>query len=223
LVESIDDLRATNPATFPALYDELANDFAGHGYDLKHLLRTLCNSRAYQLACDTRPARDADGEFVTHRRPRAMPAEVFLDAVSQATGMPEAFDKMPAGTRAIALPDPAVASYFLDSFGRPKRLTACECERGVRPDLTQVLHLMNGETLQKKVAAEQGRVATLLAAKRPDDEVIDDLYMATLTRRPTDAERQAVRTRVAASPSRREGYEDLLWALLNTAEFMFNH
>lgn len=222
LVESIDDLRATNPATFPALFDELAKDFTTHGYDLKHLLRTLCNSRAYQLACEVRPAHDVDGEFATHRRPRPMPAEVVLDAVCAATGVPETFDKMPVGTRAIALPDPAVISYFLDSFGRPKRLTACECERGGRPDLTQVLHLMNGETLQKKVSAEPGRLAKLLAAKKTDDEIVDELYLATLSRRPTDAERTAVRPKIAAAPSRREGYEDLLWALLNTAEFVFN-
>lgn len=223
LVESVDDQRATNPATFPALFDELAADFAGHGYDLKHLLRTLCNSRAYQLAGEVRPARDADGEFASHCRPRPMPAEVVLDAVCEATGVPEAFDKMPLGTRAISLPDPAVLSYFLDSFGRPKRLTACECERSGRPDLTQVLHLMNGDTLHKKVSAEQGRVSKLLAAKRTDDDIIDELYMATLARRPTAAERAAILPKVTAAPSRREGYEDLLWALLNTAEFVLNH
>lgn len=223
LVESIDDLRATNPAAFPALLDALARDFADHGYDLKLLLRTICRSRAYQLACDLNPARDIDGEFVTHRRPRPMPAEVVLDAVSAATGVPEAFDRLPVGTRAIALPDPAVLSYFLDSFGRPKRLTACECERAARPDLTRVLHLMNGDTLQKKVAGDQGRVAKLLAAKKPADDAIEELYLATLSRRPTDAERTAVRPKLAEAPSVREGYEDLLWALLNSAEFVFNH
>ncbi len=222
LVESLDDIRATNPATFPALLDALAADFAKSNYDLKHLLRTVCNSRAYQLACDLKPARDADGEFVTHRRPRPMPAEALLDAVCDAPGVPEMFEKMPPGTRAIALPDPAVTSYFLDVFGRPRRISACECERGGRPDLTQVLHLMNGDALNKKITSEQGRIAKALAAKKTDDEVIEELYLATFSRKPTDADRKLVKAHLASAPSRREGLEDLLWALLNSAEFVFN-
>lgn len=222
LVEALDDLRATNPATFPVLHDALAKDFTDRGYDLKHLLRTICNSRAYQLACELKPERDADGIFVTHRRPRPVSAEVLLDALSDATGSPEAFDKMPLGTRAISLPDPSVSSYFLDAFGRPRRLTACECERGGRPDLTQVLHLMNGEALNAKIAAPQGRISKLLAAKKSEDAIVDELFLATFARKPTDAERKLVRAKIADSPSPREGLEDLLWALLNSAEFVFN-
>jgi hypothetical protein len=222
LVESLDDLRATNPATFPALLDALAKDFAEHSYDLKHLLRTICNSRGYQLACELHPERDTDGVFITHRRPRPMPAEVLLDAVCDATGAPEAFDKMPLGTRAISLPDSAVVSYFLDAFGRPRRLSACECERSGRPDLTQVLHLMNGDALNAKIASKQGRIEKLLAAKKSEDEMIEELYLATFSRKPTDAERKLVRAKIADAPSQREGLEDLLWALLNSAEFVFN-
>jgi hypothetical protein len=222
LVEALDDQRATNPATFPTLLDSLAKDFADNGYDIKHLLRTICNSRAYQLACELKPERDTDGAFVTHRRPRSMPAEVLLDAVCDATGVPEAFDKLPLGTRAIALPDPSVSSYFLDAFGRPRRLSACECERDGRPDLTQVLHLMNGEALNKKIASDQGRIAKALAAKKTEDEIIEELYLATFSRKPTDADRKRVKAHIAEAPSKREGLEDLLWALLNSAEFVFN-
>jgi hypothetical protein len=223
LVESLDDQRATNPATFPALLDALAKDFTDHGYDLKHLLRTICNSRAYQLACELKPERDADGAFVTHQRPRPVPAEALLDAVCAATGVPEAFDKLPLGTRAISLPDPSVVSYFLDAFGRPKRLNACECERGGRPDLTQVLHLMNGDALNAKIASKHGRIEKLLAAKKSEDEIVEELYLATFSRKPTDAERKLVRAKIADAPSQREGLEDLLWALLNSAEFASNH
>ncbi|MFO0806916.1 MAG: DUF1549 and DUF1553 domain-containing protein [Gemmataceae bacterium] len=223
LVDPVDDLRATNPATFPALLDALTKDFTDHDFDLKHLLRMIANSRAYQLAGEVNPVRDADGEFVTHRRPKALPAEVMLDAVCAATGVPEAFEKMPLGTRAISLPDPAVASYFLDAFGRPKRVSACECERPAKADLAQILHLMNGEALQKKLASDTGRIGKLIATKATDAAIIDELYLATLSRKPTISESKQVLAKVAAAPTRREGFEDLLWALLNCPEFGFNH
>ena len=223
LVDPIDDLRATNPATFPALLDAITKEFIDHNFDLKHLVRTIANSRAYQLAAEVNPARDAEAEFVTHRKPRALSAEVMLDAVCAASGVPEAFDKMPLGTRAISLPDPAVASYFLDVFSRPKRQTACECERPSKADLASVLHLMNGEALQKKLAADTGRIGKLIAAKAVDAAVVEELYLATLSRKPTDAELRAVLMKIAPAPNRREGFEDLLWALLNCPEFAFNH
>src|SRR5204863_2210941 len=140
LVEPVDDLRASNPASHPGLLDALAKDFADNGHDLKRLLRTLCNSRSYQLASELAPKRDVDGAFFTHRQPRRLPAEVLLDAINQAAGTVEAFANLPSGTRAIALPDPAVVSQFLDAFGRPKRSNSCECERLNGPDLAQVLH-----------------------------------------------------------------------------------
>jgi len=223
LVDPIDDLRATNPATFPSLLDALAKDFADHGHDLKRLLRTIANSRAYQLASEVHPVRDVEAEFVTHRRPRALSAEVMLDAVCAATGVPEAFDKMPLGTRAIALPDPAVASYFLDAFGRPKRQTACECERPAKADLTQILHLMNGEALHKKLSADSGRIGKLIVAKATDAAIVDEFYLATLGRPPTSVERARVLEKLDSAPTRREGLEDLLWALINCPEFGFNH
>lgn len=222
LVESIDDLRATNPATFPALLDALAKDFTEHKYDLKHLLRTICNSRAYQLACELKFGGEMD-EFVTRRLPRPMIAEVLLDAISDATGVPEVFEKMPPGTRAISLPDPAVSSAFLEIFGRPQRKSPCECERGGRPDLTQVLHLLNGDALNKKIASPEGRIAKLLKAKKSEDEIIEELFLVTYSRKPTDTERKRVREHIANAPSQCEGLEDLLWALLNGAEFVFNH
>jgi hypothetical protein len=223
LVEPIDDLRATNPASHPALLDALARDFADNGYDLKRLLRTLCRSQTYQRAAELAPQRDVEGMFFTHHRPRRLPAEVLLDAINQAAGTDEAFAGMPAGTRAIALPDPAVDSSFLTTFGRPRRTSTCECERGSRPDLGQALHLANSEKLHQKVTSPQGRVARLLVAKRADAEIIEELYLATLSRLPTAEERARVHKLLASASSRQEGLEDLLWALLNTAEFSFNH
>jgi hypothetical protein len=127
LVEPIDDLRATNPPSNPALLDALAKDLTDHHFDVKHLLRTIANSRVYQLAAEITPQRDADGALFTHRVPRPLPAEVLLDAVNQAAGTTEKFTGVPAGTRAIQLPDPAVPSYFLTTFGRPLRNNPCEC------------------------------------------------------------------------------------------------
>jgi hypothetical protein len=223
LVESIDDQRATNPPSHPELLDALTKDFIAHGHDFKHLLRTLCNSRAYQLASEVKPARDVDGMFFTHRQPRRLGAEVLLDAINQAVEAEESFKGMPAGTRAISPPDPSIDSRFLDTFGRPKRTTTCECERDGRPDLNQVLHLANSLKLHEKVSAETGRVARLLKTVKSDAEIVDELYLATLSRLPSAAERETVQRLVARAPSRREGYEDLMWTLLNLGEFGFNH
>ena len=223
LVDPIDDLRGSNPASHPALLDALAKEFTEHQFDLKHLLRTLCNSSAYQLASETAPKRDADGTFFTHYRPRRLPAEVLLDAVNQAAGTSEDFAGLPPGTRALSLPDPAVASPFLDTFGRPKRSSNCECERSAGPDLAQVLHLVNSARLHNKVIAPKGRVAQLLATITKDRAIVEELYLATLSRRPTAEEHETVRKLLADAPSRKEGFEDLLWTLLNLAEFAVNH
>jgi hypothetical protein len=179
------------------------------------------------------PQRDADGMFFTHRRPRRLPAEVLLDAINQAAGTQETFDEggrsrfgiaaVPPGTRAIALPDPTVASYFLDTFGRPKRTSTCECERSSQPDLSQVLHLINNDRIHDKVIANGSRVARLLKAKKTDADIVEELYLATLSRLPSARERDQVRELLAEAPSRKEGLEDLLWALLNMAEFACNH
>jgi hypothetical protein len=253
LVEPLDDHRATNPASNPALLDALASDFTAHHFDVKHLLRTICNSRVYQLASEfdvvrrgspdpavprhsgdlrsaeglgqeTKPQPpDAEGYFYTHCVARRIPAEVLLDAVNQATESREAFAGLPAGTRAISLPDPAVPSYFLTAFGRPLRNSPCECARTSQPDLTQALHLVNSPAIHQKVVAETGRVARLLKASRPDADLIEELYLSTLARLPTPAERQTITELLAEAPSKKEGFEDLLWTLLNSSEFVFNH
>lgn len=222
IVDPIDDLRPTNPPVFPALLDALAADFVEHGYDLKHLLRTICNSRAYQLASDLAPEQDAEGRFFKHRAPRRLPAEVLLDAINQVAQAEEKFEGMPPGTRAIALPDSSYVSYFLDAFGRPQRTGTCECDRKNRPDLRQALHLTNGEAIHAKVTAKGARVGQLLATRK-DPAIVEEMYLATLSRMPTDTERESVRRLIAAAPSRKEGFEDLLWTLLNCAEFSFNH
>lgn len=223
LVEPVDDLRGTNPASMPALFDALARDFTEHHYDAKHLLRTICNSRVYQLAAELNPQRDLDGQLFTHRVPRRMSAEVLLDAINQVTGTAETFAGQPPGTRAIALPDPTIVSHFLATFGRPLRNNPCDCARGFTPDLSQVLHLANSPELHAKLISPTGRLAVGLQAGRSDDDLVDELYLSALGRHPADGERQAVKESLAEGASREEAWQDVLWALINSSEFVFNH
>lgn len=223
LVDPVDDLRATNPAAMPAVLDRLAREFSDHKFDAKHLLRVICNSRVYQLASELQPSRDPDGQLCTHRVPRRFTAEVLLDAVSQITGVPEAFDGQPPGTRAIALADPSFPSMFLTTFGRPLRNNACDCARGGNPDLSQALHLVNSATLHQKVISDNGRLAALLKANKPEPEILEELYLAALSRRPRADELADIEQLLRETPTRAEGLQDLLWTLLNSSEFVFNH
>ncbi len=223
LVEPIDDLRATNPASHPELLNALASDFIEHGYDFKHLLRTICNSRVYQLATNLNPERDRNGMFFSFHLPRRLPAEVLLDAINQATGSTEGFPNLPVGTRAIELPDSTIASYFLETFGRPKRTGTCECERVTSADLNQSLHLANGEAIHQKVTAKEGRLAKLRAVQTSDSDLITELYLATLSRLPTESEFAATQKHVTVATNRSEAFEDLLWTLLNFSEFSYQH
>ncbi|HZL90759.1 MAG TPA: DUF1549 domain-containing protein [Pirellulaceae bacterium] len=223
LVHPIDDLSTSNPPVFPSVLDSLTADFVAHKYDLKHLLRTIARSRVYQLAGDIEPAIDAEGKYFTRRIPFRLPAEVLLDAVNQAAGTIESFANLPEGMRAITLPDSSVDSYFLTTFGRPRRTSTCECDRMSRLDLSQVLHLANGEAIHGKVTAAGGRVARLLEAKSDDATVIEQFYLATLSRMPTMGERDIAGRFIASAPSRKEAVEDLLWTLLNCSEFVMNH
>lgn len=223
LVEPVDDQRATNPPSNPALLEALSRDFADHGFDVKRLLRTICNSRVYQLGVELAPDRDVDGRLFTHRVPRRLTAEVLLDAVCSVTGAGESFAGTPQGTRAISLPDPAAPSDFLETFGRPQRNSACECARDSAPDLLQALHLLNNATLNAKLADQHGRIADLIARSATDQEMADDLYLAAYSRFPTDEERKTLADLLAGMPSRAEAWQDVLWTLINSPEFAFNH
>jgi hypothetical protein len=223
LVEPVDDLRATNPASMPRLLDALAKELADHRFDAKHLLKTICHSRVYQLAPEPDTACDGDGMLATHRVPRRLSAEVLLDAINQVTGTVESFAGQPPGTRAIALPDPTIPSLFLTTFGKPARNSPCDCSRGVTTDLSQALHLANSTALHEKIIAPEGRLSVAIKADRTDEEIIEELYLAALSRRPNASERQTVRDILAASGNREEAWQDILWALLNSSEFVFGH
>ena len=223
IVEPVDDLRATNPPSNAALLDALARDFTDHKFDVKHLLRTICRSRTYQLAAERAPSRDHDGSLFTHRTLKRLSAEVLLDGVNQVCETSETFAGLPVGTRAISLPDPTTASYFLATFGKPLRTTACECGRMAGPDLSQALHLANSTALQGKLGSPQGRIARLIKEGKPDSDIAEEIYLAAFGRQPSEQERAIVQESLRDAPSRQEGWEDVLWSILNSSEFVFQH
>ncbi|MBI3862401.1 MAG: DUF1553 domain-containing protein, partial [Planctomycetia bacterium] len=224
LVEPIDDLRATNPPTNEPLMEALAAHLRDVKYDLKAFTRTLLASRAYQLGPMTNPSNAADRQHFSHALPKALPAEVLLDAVCQATGVPEKFNGWPAGTRSIAIWDNRMPSYFFRIFGRPVRATVCECERSNEPSISQALHLLNSREINEKIASRDGTARRLADTSLSTDDLIDEIYLGTLSRFPA-AEERALTKDAFSSPgaTRRQAIEDILWSVLNTKEFLYNH
>jgi hypothetical protein len=237
LVEPEDDLRDTNPPTNPDLFEALAKSFTESGYDLKALVRTLTQSHAYQLSSTPNPYNAVDRQAYSHYYPRRMTAEVMLDSIDMVTGSKTDFADLPAGTRAISLPDNSYnrASPFLKVFGRPEGASVCECERVQSASLAQSLHLMNAADVKAKLSANGGRAEALSKAEMPEPKRIRELYLAAFSREPTADEVRISenhvskpRTDAAGKPldsqrAKRNGYEDLVWALLNTKEFLYNH
>ncbi len=223
LVDPVDDLRSTNPASNPELLDALAATFVEQKYDLRQLLRLILNSRVYQRSATPRPENLEQVRFSTHYNARRLSAEVLLDAIDFASGTHEKFPGMPVGTRAVDLPDSNFESYFLDTLGRPQRLTFCACERTAQPNLAQVLHLANGDLLQRKLSDPAGRIDSLLARGATDSAAIRELYLVTFSRPPTPDESRDCQTIIQRADQRRAGLATVLWALCNSREFLLNH
>lgn len=223
LVEPVDDIRATNPPSNPALWAALNREFVAKKYDLKHLIRTILLSRAYQLTSATRPGNEADSRFYSHYYARRLPAEVLLDAICQATGVPEEFAGYPAGVRALQIPDSGVNSYFLTLFGRSPRVTACACERMGDVTMPQLLHLQNGDRLAAKMTNPAGTLAKLLKEQNDDGKLTEELFLRTMARLPRTDEREAVSKALQSGDPRDEVFRDVFWALLNSKSFAFNH
>jgi hypothetical protein len=229
LVQPVDDLRSTNPASNEELFAAVTRDFVAHGFDVKHLVRTIMNSATYQRSSAANALNLDDEKYGSRYLARRLPAEVILDALSQVTGVPEKFEGYPLGTRALQLPDTRVKSYFLTAFGRPERVVTSSGERQQDPTLAQALHVMNGETVNRKLMAKDGALTRLLASGAPDEAVVRTLYLSAVSREPTAPEKQAMVQALsgegaAGSPeNRRLALEDVAWALLTSKEFLFNH
>jgi hypothetical protein len=223
LVSEVDDLRETNPPSNPELLDRLAKDFLQHKYDVKHVIRTILNSRVYQLSAEPTEFNRNDRQNFARYYARRLPAEVFLDAVNATCGTKGGFSGVSQSARAIDLPHEGYGSYFLDVFDRPKRVSVCECERSTAATLGQVLLLANSDEIENKIADGNGRVAKLLKDKKPVKEVVEELYLTAYSRRPTDAERSRTAKYIDTAADKPKAVEDVLWAILNSKEFMFNH
>jgi hypothetical protein len=223
IVDPVDDLRATNPPSNPELLDALAKDFRANKCDLKKLIRAICLSHAYQLSTTPNERNASDlRNYSRHYRQRVR-AEVLLDMVCDATGAPEKFEGMPAGSRAVEVWTARAQSVFLDSFGRPDPNQDPPCERTAETTVVQALHLMNSPYINAKVTRADGRCAKLAEGKKTPAEIIDELYLTAYCRFPTAAERtKALQRFDKKGATRKSATEDLLWALMNTPEFVFN-
>jgi hypothetical protein len=223
IVDPVDDFRDSNPSANDALLDALAQDFVAHKFDLKYLIRVIMNSLTYQLSTQTNDFNKDDNKYFSHAVTRLLTAEQLLDAICTATDLPEKYPGLPLGTRAVQLPDGEVNHVFLKTFGQPARELACECEREGDSNLAQALQLINGPTINEKLRNPNNRLGKLLANKLPDKDMLNELYLTTLSRVPATGEVQASLDHVNKSADKRKAWEDLQWALLNSKEFLFRH
>jgi hypothetical protein len=227
IVDPLDDMRVTNPPSNPELLDVLAQDLVEHKYSLKHLVGTICKSRTYSLSSTPNEFNKNDKQAYSRYYPKRLSAEVLFDAVCQVTDSPTQFQGLPqdkhAPNRAIMLPDESFQSYFLDVFGRPQRISACECERSSEANLAQALHLLNSEEVQGKIARAGGRADQMVKDPRPDAEKVTELFQWALGRKPSEQHlKLALENIEANAKNKKAAYENIVWALLNTKEFVFN-
>jgi hypothetical protein len=230
IVEPVDDFRLTNPPSNPALLDALATGFVEHHYDLHWLIGTITASRTYQLSSEPNETNERDDQNYSRAALRRLDAEVLLDAICQATGVGEKFRGIPHGGRAIDLWDNESPHYFLKIFGRPVRVTACECERSMEPSVSQVLHVLNSPNIHVKLSDAGGRIAGFVNRFDDDAVLAAEIYLTFYGRYPSDEERRAAVEYLKTGDDmknhgtdRRKAAEDLAWSLMNTVEFLFNH
>jgi hypothetical protein len=223
IVDPVDDFRDSNPPANAALLDALARDFVEHDFDVKHLIRTIMASRTYQLSALGNDFNKTDTKYFSHTITRLLSAEQLLDALSQVTEVPEKFPGFVEGTRAVNLAGADIEHPFLKSFGKPSRDTVCECEREGETNLGQALQFISGSTINGKLTSTKNRLSRLLTKKLGSQEMAEELYLATLSRLPSATEVRAAVQHVENADSRRAGWEDVQWTLLNTKEFMFRH
>ncbi len=222
IVDPVDDFRVSNPATNPELLDELAKRFTESKYDLRKLVRDICNSRTYQRSTQRNESNQSDEKNFAHANLRRIQAESLLDTISVVTDTKDKFNGLPLGSRAVQIADGGFSNYFLTTFGRATRETPCSCEVKMEPTLSQALHLLNGDTVNQKIKA--GGVIDKMMTEHPkiEDRIVQ-LYLRCLARRPTAEEVEKVKSSIDPKADPKQATEDLFWALLNSREFLFNH
>lgn len=222
IVDPVDDFRVSNPATNPELLDALAKNFTQSNYDLRKLVREICNSRAYQRSTQRNESNQSDEKNFAHASLRRIQAESLLDTISTVTDTKDKFNGLPIGSRAVQIADGGYSTYFLTTFGRATRETPCSCEVKMEPTLSQALHLLNGDTVNSKIRAG-GVVEKLMKEKPKIEDRITDLYVRCFARKPSADELTKLQKAIALEPDPKKAMEDLFWALLNSREFLFNH
>jgi len=224
LVDPPDDFRESNPPSNAALLDALARDLVAHGFDRRHLLRQILNSRTYQADFRPNPLNQDDTRYGSHYLPRMLSAEQLLDAIGAVTEVPEPLEGLPAGTRATQLPAPDLVKHeFLKAFGQPERQTVCACERNTEANLSMAIQFFNGPVIYQKLRDPNNRFRRLLAVGRAPEAILDELYLAAVCRMPTAEERAAALAHLASKDDPAAALEDITWAILNTNEFLFQH
>ena len=222
IIDEVDDVRVSNPPSNGALLNELGKKFTDYKYDFKKLVRDICTSRAYQRSTVANESNAGDTRNFARQAVRRIRAETMLDVISQATDTKNKFPGLPLGARAVQIADGNVSTYFLSTFGRATRETVCSCEVKLEPTLSQSLHLLNGDATTQRIL--QGNlVAKRLAEKKLPDQIVEEMYLRTLVRRPSPVEVEKLKAALAAETDQGKALEDVFWALMNTREFMFNH
>ncbi len=220
IIDPVDDLRSTSPPINGPLLDALTKDFVEHKFDMRHLMRAIVASQTYQRSSVPNETNAHDDLNFSRAIPRRLPAEALLDSLVQATGVKENFGGAPAGFTAAQLPDGNVTSSFLALFGKAQRMEACECERDLSTNMLQALHFINGQSILSRLTNPAGRPALLLAKKLNDDEIIEQLYLWSLARRPIETERALAKKFIESYADKRaDAVQDFMWALLNSRDF----
>jgi len=222
IVEPVDDIRVSNPPSNPELFQALGAKLTSYNYDFKQLVRDICGSQAYQRSSQANATNEEDSKNFSHSKIRRIPAESLLDCLSQVTQIQEKFQGLPLGARAVQVADGTTSNYFLMSFGRSPRTTACAGEATTEPTLSQALHLLNGDTVARKLG-ESKRVQTMLDGGLKPAQIVESIYLACLSRKPTSEEMAKLEALIAAEPNPRNAVDDIFWAVLNSREYLFNH
>jgi hypothetical protein len=222
IIDAVDDVRISNPASNPELLAELGKRFTAYNYDFKKLVRDICTSQTYQRAPEPTADNEGDMRNFTRAAIRRIKAETFLDCISQVTETKNKFPGLPVGARAVQIADGQVSTYFLSTFGRATRESVCSCEVKLEPTLSQSLHLLNGDTTTQRIASGN-LIGRRLADKKHPQEILEELYVRCLSRKPTDKEKSRLESLLSSEPDKKKALDDAFWALLNSREFMFNH